>query len=101
MKLAFAECELLYYGDGLKASKEVETPPSFTNRLGTVAYQLYESTAGVTVTQKENIKITKEEYQIFRSKLDALIIQVKALEQKLDASSIPYTKGKDENWKKD
>ena len=79
----------------------METPPSFTNRLGTVAYQLYESTAGVTVTQKENIKITKEEYQIFRSKLDALIIQVKALEQKLDASSIPYTKGKDENWKKD
>jgi photosystem II stability/assembly factor-like uncharacterized protein len=101
LKLAFAECELLYYGDGIKASKEVETPPSFTNRLGTVAYQLYESTTGVTVTQKENIKITKEEYQIFRSKLDALIIQVKALEQKLDASSIPYTKGKDENWKKD
>jgi len=101
IKLGLNECDILFNGDGIKASKEVETAPTFTTRLGTVAYQLYESTTGVTASQKENIKITKEEYQLFRIKLDALILQIKALEQKLDTSLIPYTKGKDEKWKQD
>ena len=101
IKLGLSECDVLYNGDGIKASKEVETPPSFTNRLGTVSYQLFESTSGVTKSQKENIKITKEEYQVFRIKLDSLILQIKSLEQQLDASGIPYIKGKDEKWKKE
>lgn len=99
IKLAFSECDLLLYGDGLKASKEFETPPTFKNRLEKVEYQIYESTTGVTKTQRENIQISKEEYQAFRTKLDAVIVQVKALDQKLTASSIPYIKGQDEKWK--
>ena len=101
MELVFDECEMLIYGDGLKASKEFETPPSFNNRLSNVEYQLYESTTGVTTSQKLNVQISREEYQVFRTKLDALIIQVKALETKLSAKSIPYIKGKDEKWKMD
>ena len=101
IKLGLSECDVLYNGDGIKASKEVETPPSFTTRLGTVSYQLFESTSGVTTSQKENIKITIEEYQVFRIKLDSLILQIKSLEQQLDASGIPYIKGKDEKWKRE
>lgn len=101
IKLAFEDCEMLLYGDGLKASKEFETPPSFSSRLGNVEYQLYESTTLVTASQKLNVQISREEYQIFRTKLDALIVQVKVLEQKLAAASIPYIKGKDEKWKMD
>ena len=99
IKLALHDCEVLFYGDGIKASKEFETPPSFTNRLGNVTYQLYESTAGVTTTQKENINIVREEYQLFRSKLDLIITQLKTIEKTLDSSNIPYIKGKDEKWK--
>jgi hypothetical protein len=99
IKLALQECEILFYGDGIKASKEFETPPSFANRLGNVTYQLYESTAGVTTTQKENISIVREEYQLFRTKLDLIIAQLKTIEQTLDSSKIPYIKGKDEKWK--
>ena len=101
IKLGLSECDVLLNGDGIKASKEVETPPSFSNRLETVEYQLYESTTGVTNSQKENVKIAKDEYQSFRSKLDPLITKLKTLEQKLDAASIPYIKGKDEKWKND
>jgi len=101
MEIAFDECEVLIYGDGLKASKEVETPPSFNSRLANVEYQLYESTTGVTASQKLNVQISREEYQVFRTKLDALIIQVKVLETKLATKSIPYIKGKDEKWKLD
>jgi hypothetical protein len=101
IKLGLSDCDVLYNGDGIKASKEVETPPSFASRLGNVTYQLFESTSGVTKSQKENIKITKEEYQLFRVKLDALILKIKAIEQQLDASEIPYIKGKDEKWKRE
>jgi hypothetical protein len=55
IKLGLSECDVLYNGDGIKASKEVETPPSFAGRLGTVTYQLFESTSGVTTSQKENM----------------------------------------------
>jgi hypothetical protein len=101
MKLAFDECSVLIYGDGLKASKEFETAPSFKNRLDNVEYQLYESTTAITASQKLNLQISKEEYLVFRTKLDALILRVKSMEQKLFSSSIPYIKGKDEKWKKD
>lgn len=101
MKLAFDECNVLLYGDGLKASKEFETPPSFSSRLGKVEYQIYESTTGVTKTQKENIQIAEEEYLIFRTKLDAVILQVKALDQKLASLNIPYIKGQDEKWREE
>ncbi len=101
MKLAMDECNMLMYGDGLKASKEFETPPSFNTRFATVEGQLFETTTGVTKTQKENIQIVKEEYQVFRTNLDTLIIQIKALEEKLNAASIPYMKGQDEKWKEE
>ena len=101
INLAFEECAILFHGDGLKASKEFETPPSFSSRLGNVEYQLYESTTAITASQKLNVQISREEYQQFRLKLDPLLIQVKALEQKLIGASIPYIKGKDEKWKKD
>ena len=101
IKLGLSECDILFFGDGIKASKEVETPPSFSNRLGNVEYQLYESTTGITNSQKENLKISNEEYQSFRLKLDPLIVKIKILEQKLEAASIPYIKGKDEKWKKE
>ncbi len=101
INLGFEECSVLLNGDGLKASKEFETPPSFSSRLGNVEYQLYESTTAITASQKLNVQISREEYQQFRLKLDPLLIQVKALEQKLIGASIPYIKGKDEKWKKD
>ena len=101
IKLGLNDCSTLLYGDGLKASREFETTPSITGRLGNVEYQLYESTTGVTKTQKDNVAIAAEEYVVFRKQLDALIIRVKTLETKLEAVPIPYTKGNDENWKED
>ncbi|MES2556150.1 MAG: glycosyl hydrolase [Bacteroidota bacterium] len=101
IKLGLSDCSLLLYGDGLKASREFETAPAISGRLGNVEYQLYESTTGVTKTQKDNIAIAEEEYATFRKQLDALIVRVKALETKLEAVPIPYIKGKGENWKED
>lgn len=101
IRLGLADCSLLLYGDRLKASKEFEIPPSILERLGTVEYQLYESTTGVTSTQRKQIAIVKEEYTAFRNQLDPLLVRLKTLETKLAEVPIPYTKGGNESWKED
>lgn len=94
-------CEKMLWGDGLKASHEVETEPSISDRIGNVFYSLFSNTTGVTSTQRKNKLIAEEEYIDFRKKLDSIIVQLKALEAQLEAASIPYIKGKDESWKED
>jgi photosystem II stability/assembly factor-like uncharacterized protein len=98
--LELKKCDILMNGDKILAQKEIEFVPSINNRLGTVEYQLYESTTNPTKTQYDNLAIVKEEYEefkaIFKTSLDAL----KAIEDKLALIPIPYTKEK-EDWKKD
>lgn len=101
LRLLYDECALLIYGDRLKASKEVETPPSFASRLDYISYQLYESTSGVSSTQKTNLAIVEEEYNAFRVKLDELVKRCNKLSERLDEAGIPYTLDKDQKWKED
>lgn len=99
LRLMYDSCSLLIYGDRLKASKEFETPPSFASRLDYINYQLFESSSGVTQTQRENLKIVNEEYVAFRQVLDLLVKRTNAVAEKLDEMGIPYTQGKNERWK--
>ena len=93
------ELQVRFWGDGLKASHEFETAPSISDRFGMVYYQLFSNTSKVTSTQKTNYTISLEDYSKFREDFDSVIKQIKTIEDKLDASGIPYIKGKDENWK--
>ncbi len=99
LRLMYDSCSLLIYGDRLKASKEFETPPSFASRLDYINYQLFESSSGVTQTQRDNLKIVNEEYVAFRQVLDLLVKRTNAVAEKLDEMGIPYTQGKNERWK--
>lgn len=99
LRLIYDECSIALWGDGLKTSKEVETVPSITGRLGLVEYMLSDNTTGVTKSQRTNKAIAQEEYLEFRKKMDAMIVRLKALEDQLEKASIPYIKGKDESWK--
>lgn len=101
LHLLYDASALELWGDRLKSSKEFETNPSISNRLGLVEYMLTDNTTGVTNSQKANIALVKEEYLTFRIKLDDLIVRLKAIEAKLEKSSVPYIKGKDESWKED
>lgn len=101
LKLIYDECTIILWGDGLKTSKEFETVPSITSRLGMVSYMIWDNTTGVTKSQRNNLKIAQEEYMDFRIKLDGMIVRINSLESKLDQNHIPYIKGKDESWKKD
>jgi hypothetical protein len=92
--------KVMLWGDWIKSRHEFETAPSISGRIGTVSYQLFSNTTDVTNTQRKNKEIAAEEYEIFRSKFDAVIKKITAIEAKLDAANIPYTKNK-ENWKEE
>lgn len=101
IKISINECKKMLWGDWIRSSHEFETEPSISGRIGMVEYQLFDNTGGVTKTQRDNKAIAVEEYEVFRTKLNQLMVEVKAIENSLDAKKIPYTKGRDENWKED
>ena len=95
------DCEIALRGDRVLSSLEIETLPSISGRLGMTEYSLMSNTTGVTQTQQDNLQIVAEEYLSMRLKLDDSIQRLKVLSEKLDLIPIPYTKGANQDWKKD
>jgi hypothetical protein len=89
------------YGDGIKTSREFEDKPSISGRLGLIEYMLYENTTGVTSSQRRNLSIVENEYNIMREVLDKAIDALNSIESKLDALGIPYTINKGKDWKEE
>ncbi|MFZ9027947.1 MAG: VPS10 domain-containing protein [Crocinitomicaceae bacterium] len=98
---SYYDLRVALWGDNLRSSHEFETAPSISGRIGTVEYQLYSNTTGVTETMKRNKNTAESSYNEFRKGLDSFIVDVKALEQKLKDAGVPYIKGQDEQWKED
>jgi hypothetical protein len=101
LKLIYEECAVSIWGDKIKESHEFETVPSISYRLGILEYQLFDNTTGVSNTHRLNKEIVEEQYNTFRTRLNELIKRLEALQTKLDAANVPYTKSKGLNWKKD
>ncbi len=99
LKKQYHEASVVLWGDGIRSSHEFETKPSISGRIGMVDYQINSNRAGVTKTHRTYKAIAEEEYGEFRITLNDMIVRVKAIEEKLKASNVPYIKGKDESWK--
>jgi photosystem II stability/assembly factor-like uncharacterized protein len=96
-----SNCSLQLWGDKLKESKEFEIAPSLWNRIDLLEYMHYNTTTGVTGSQKVNSQIVFETYTVFRSTLNSHLERLAALEKKMEMIPMPYTKSQDSNWKKD
>ena len=99
LELLYDSCAIVLWGDRLKSSKEFETLSGISERLGLLEYMLYDNTTGVTKSHRTNLELVSEQYADLRVKLDGLIVRLTALEERLEKASVPYTKGKDQNWK--
>ena len=99
LKIKLNECSILLWGDHLKSEHEFESTPSIAGRIGMVYYQTFSNTTSITQTQRDNKILAEEQYKEFRVLLNDVIVRIKGIEQQLEKSSIPYIKGKDENWK--
>jgi len=100
MKVSYKDLEVTMWGDRARSSRDFETVPSISGRLGMVGYQLYQNTAGVSNTHRANKSIAEKQYKDLKIKLNQIIAYLKAVENKLDGI-IPYTKSKGDDWKQD
>jgi len=101
LSLIYDSCVIMMYGDGLKSSKEFETLPSISSRLGLLEYTINDNTCDITKTQKNTLLIVKQQYEVYRNQLNDFIKRVELLKENLEKQGIPYIKGNDENWKKE
>ena len=100
MMVSLKDLEVLMWGDKARSSRDFETVPSISGRLGMVGYQIYQNTAGVTKTHRSNKQIAEKQYNALRTELNEIIGELNGIESKLEGI-IPYTKNKGANWKKD
>lgn len=91
--------DLKLWGDQTLSKFEFETVPSIGGRVETIVYQTWNSTADPTHTQQESLAIAKEEFTTVRKQIDEYVKAIKQLEEELSDIPIPYTPGRDENWK--
>jgi hypothetical protein len=99
-KLTYKDLEVKMWGDQARSSRDFETEPSISGRLGMVGYQLYQNTTGVTNTHRKNKAISEKQYNELKTVLNKVIADLDGVEKKLEGI-IPYTKGKGADWKKD
>ncbi len=89
INLTLDSCSILMNGDALKASKEFETYPGFSQRFGLLEYSLYDNTYKVTSTQKRILEIVSEEYGIFREQILPLLLKINTLQETLINQGVP------------
>jgi hypothetical protein len=99
-KLTYKNLEVKMWGDQARSSRDFETEPSISGRLGMVGYQLYQNTTGVTNTHRKNKGISEKQYNELKTVLNRVISDLDGVEKKLEGI-IPYTKGKGADWRKD
>jgi len=99
-RLTYKDLEVKMWGDQARSSRDFETEPSISGRLGMVGYQLYQNTTGVTNTHRKNKAISEKQYNELKTVLNKVIADIDSVEKKLEGI-IPYTKGKGADWKKD
>ena len=88
-------------GDAVASRLDIDQLPSISSRLFNVIYESYSTTSDPTTTMKEQLQLAGEDFGIALAELnDLLTIQIKALEQKLEAAGAPYTPGRIPDWKK-
>lgn len=88
-------------GDPVANRLDIDKPPSIATRLYTAVYDGNSSTSEPTSTMKEQLQIASEEFDGALKELKGIIeVDLKALEDKLEAAGAPYTPGRFPELKK-
>lgn len=93
------EIRVAFYGDDLKAFHQYETYPGVAERVGIAMYSTWNSFSKPTETARMNYQIGLEEYTLEITKLQDIIRRTVTLEKAFDEAGMPYTPGRNANWK--
>jgi hypothetical protein len=91
-----------FSGQNPEASREENwpAPPALNDRLGALVYSHWNSTSRVSETQMQMYDIISEEFPPLLDELKQISeVELKALENQLDAMGAPWTPGRIPEWK--
>lgn len=95
------EVRLAIWGDNTRSSREMETLPGLSSRLGYVGYSSWWNTAEPTGTAREQFQIASEDYQQVLEKTRSIADDLAEMEKKLVELKVPYTPGRGSDWGED
>jgi photosystem II stability/assembly factor-like uncharacterized protein len=99
MEEKIAALRKTFYGDGTAARIDKPQQPSLGDRIGSMSYDIWQSTSAPTATQKQQMAIAGKQLQQELPKLRQLVeTDLKNIEKKLDAAKAPYTPGRIPAW---
>ena len=88
-----------FYGDRLKNRLDQPTVASLSSRIW-ATYAGFDSTSEPTATAQEAYAIAKKDLQPQVQRVQALVEQLKELEEQLEMAGAPYTPGRGIDWRK-
>ncbi|MDX1908124.1 MAG: glycosyl hydrolase [Bacteroidia bacterium] len=94
LELRLAEISRQLNGDASLARREFPVPPGIVDRIETAVYGLWGSTSAPTTTQREAVRIAREDFGMVQTALEALVRDLRQLEQDLSQYQAPYTPGR-------
>ncbi|EMR03862.1 VPS10 domain-containing protein [Cesiribacter andamanensis] len=92
------QVKLLLTGDDVRARLQFETPPSIADRVGTLQYGMWTSTATPPQAYRESYAIAARQFGPVLRQLREIADQADALQKKLELSGAPYTPGRWPEW---
>lgn len=95
------EIDLIFVGDRSKARRQASTSPGLSRRISSALYSMYRSTGDVPGFVKEQYDIAADIFAPVLEKIRKLVeVDMKKLEDELDAVGAPLTPGRFPKWKK-
>ncbi|MEO0897293.1 MAG: glycosyl hydrolase [Bacteroidota bacterium] len=88
-------------GDRSLASRNFETPPSISDRMGRIGYGLWRSTSEPTQTFKDAYAVAAEEFEPVYKEIESIAKAIADMEDKLEKWGAPYTPGRLPGWEKE
>ena len=86
-------------GDAARARREFETSPSVNGRLGSIMFQVWNSTSGIPGDYTTSYNIAEKQFAPIYAEIKSIGEEVKKIEATMEKSGAPYTPGRLPEWK--
>jgi photosystem II stability/assembly factor-like uncharacterized protein len=86
------------WGDRTKSSREMETLPGISGRLGYASYTSWWNTANPTQTAREQYEIAQNDYELVLDQTRKVVAKIAEMEKRLVDLKVPYTPGRGSDW---
>jgi len=93
LEVRAAELRIELVGDRSVAARQFETPPSISERIGGVLYSSFGATSAPTGQQREQLRIAEEDFAQLRPRIQGLLEDLGALEQRMREMGGPLLPG--------